>query len=54
MEALANMVNKIFYDFDPYEYQDSDWSLDKTREMLNADPYEAIRILCGMIEESTD
>lgn len=54
MNELAARVNEIFYDYDPYEYRDSDMSLEKTTEMLNDDPYEAIRILCGMVEDLTE
>ena len=50
MNELAQRLNEIFHDYNPYEYRDSDMSLEKTREMLDY-PLEVIRILCGMVEE---
>jgi len=54
MNDLALKLDKVFRDFGPYEYADSDITPDTIAAMLAADPYGVIRALCGMIESLTE
>ena len=54
MEDLAIRLNKVLYDFNPYEYKDADMDLEKVSELYESDPYEVIRILVDMVDELTE
>ena len=48
MEKLAEKVDRMFRDFDPYEYTE------KVADMVQSDSYQVIQILAEMVEELTE
>lgn len=51
---LAERLDKFYNEFDLYEYNDNDWSFDKTKKCLDEDPYAIISDLLDILEEICD
>ena len=54
LEELAENVDKVFRNFDPYEYADSDLDSEQVKAMFRSDPYMIIQILTEMVDKLTD
>ena len=51
MDELATRLDKVYHDFDPYEYADTEGSVEKAKKILIEDSYTVIDRLLEIIEE---
>ena len=51
MDELATRLDKVYYDFDPYEYANTEGSVEEAKKILIEDPYTVIDRLLEIIEE---
>ena len=49
--TLAERLDKIMHDFDPYSYADMEGSVEQAEYCIENKPLEVIEELVGMIEE---
>lgn len=47
---LAKMLDKIYHDYDPYQYYDCSMNEDVALDLILNRPYETIQTLCEIIE----
>ena len=50
-EDLPEKVDSFLKSYDPFEYRDTDWSLEKTRETIKDKPEDIIEFLLNVISE---
>lgn len=54
INELAERLDQVLHDFDPYEYADTDGSVEKAKEILETSPLTVIENLLDMIEEQEE
>lgn len=51
MDELATRLDKVYHNFDPYDYADTEGSVEEAKKILVEDPYTVINRLLEIIEE---
>lgn len=51
MKDLAKRIDEFMRDFDPYEYNDNEGSIEEVEELLKTSPETIINYLLDIIEE---